>query len=93
MPVNGRAVNGVTLRRSADSVAVLTRSRSSTRRRTTGSRRSSSSGTRRPTAWTADGMIRSTLETALDDPEEAIAAMAERALADLDALEAARNVN
>lgn len=41
----------------------------------------------------SNGTIRSTLETARDDPDEAIAEMAEKALADLQTLEDARQLN
>lgn len=91
--LRGAAINDVGLHRTADAVAVLNEVAAfdpSTDNRMQAIEQlwySAADGLDR------DGGIRGTLQAALDDPDEAIAEMAEKALADLQALEQAQAVN
>ena len=91
--LRGEAINGVALHRSAESVAVLNEVAAfdpSPDNRLQAVQQlwySAADG------LDPDGGIRSTLQAALDDPDDDIAEMAEKALADLQALEESRAFN
>ena len=88
--LRGEAINGVGLRRGPESVAVLNQVATLDPAPDNRLQAVQQLWYSAADGLDGDGTIRSTLRAALDDPDEAIALMAEKALADLEALEEAR---
>ncbi len=91
--LRGEAINGVALQRSAESVAVLNEVAAFDPAPDNRLQAVQQLWYSAADGLDGDGGIMSTLNAALDDPDEAIAKMAEKALADLKALEESRQGN